>query len=446
MPHSSASISVKGPGQVFLTTMYTETAHVGWACDAADAAAQQAACSSGGGVFSQASLQCSCKTDSTIYPVGVEDMTLSFRHTFKIDEQSAPNLKGDSLLTEETAEGVKPLDTYFGDVRYASGGAITLTITELLALVGVSLDSYNTAEPRDARPSVDRFPMYRTTGVMLNVDIEYSNKDPETGKPDISKSAVRAEASISAADGWAGLGALPTIYVTFPNNYTYSEIVRYRQGVLVSFRGKGLYYYFDFVTLVMALVTSAVLLSSATVVTDFIATNLYRIKRKEGGGLAMELTATSRVLRNKRVEPISPEFVMATQSMRAVFAVASFRALDEDNDGVVDGEDIVRAFAKVGGVTHTEACEMAKLVMNKGDRSNGQRDGVLTFTEFVSVLAQDTMPFSELLACMNARNRYGLSDHLPLQVNSLDEAKFLEEKKKAGFGGKSGREHATVTV
>ena len=159
--HSSASISVKGPGQgkaatlelawrfarsgprysrsnsnpahrrrdcatlaavVFLTTMYTETAHVGWACDAADAAAQQAACSSGGGVFSQASLQCSCKTDSTIYPVGVEDMTLSFRHTFKIDEQSAPNLKGDSLLTEETAEGVKPLDTYFGDVRYASGG------------------------------------------------------------------------------------------------------------------------------------------------------------------------------------------------------------------------------------------------------------------------------------------------------------------------------------
>lgn len=89
---------------------------------------------------------------------------------------------------------------------------------------------------------------------------------------------------------------------------------------------------------------------------------------------------------------------------------------------------------------------MAKLVMNKGDRSNGQRDGVLTFTEFVSVLAQDTMPFSELLACMNARNRYGLSDHLPLQVNSLDEAKFLEEKKKAGFGGKSGREHATVTV
>ena len=29
---------------------------------------------------------------------------------------------------------------------------------------------------------------------------------------------MRAEASISAADGWAGLGALPTIYVTFPNN------------------------------------------------------------------------------------------------------------------------------------------------------------------------------------------------------------------------------------
>ena len=71
-------------------------------------------------------------------------------------------------------------------MRYASGGAITLTITELLALVGVSLDSYNTAEPRDARPSVDRFPMYRTTGVMLNVDIEYSNKDPETGKPKIT--------------------------------------------------------------------------------------------------------------------------------------------------------------------------------------------------------------------------------------------------------------------
>lgn len=73
---------------------------------------------------------------------------------------------------------------------------------------------------------------------------------------------------------------------------------------------------------------------------------------------------------------------MATQSMNAVFAVASFCALDVDGDGIVDAKDIVRAFAKVGGVSHDEACEMAKLIMFKGDRANKERDGKLSFTEY----------------------------------------------------------------
>ena len=414
--------------------MYTETASKGWACDAPESTAHKADCS---GTFSQSGEQCSCVTESTVYPIGTELMTVSFRHTFTIQKLA---ITGDSNLAEKSADGTMPIDTYFGanrEVKKASGSSVTFTVGELLAMASPtrSLDTANTLEPKDARDGVDRYPMFRTTGALLTVDLEYSNKHPETGKPDISLSAVRAEATITAESGWAGLGALPTIYETIHDgNYTYSQLVRYRQGVVVNFRTRGAYYYFDFITMIMALVTASVLLGSATSITDLIAKNLYRVKRDpKTGSLKLQMSATSVVLRKKAKEVVNPEFVMATQSMNAVFAVASFRQLDKDNDGVVDAEDIVSAFAKVGGVGYEEAVEMAKLIMFRGDRGDSAADGKLTFTEFVSVIAQDTMPFSQLLDYMAERKRLNLSEHIPLNLNGLNAERYDDLREKEGF-------------
>jgi len=348
----------------------------------------------------------------------------------------SPTLRGDSNLAAEASDGTKPLDTFVGPTQYASGSSITMTVAELLSLVNISLDADNVVEPTDARPGIDRKPKYRTTGALITMDIEYSNRNPQSGRPDISLTAVRAEVAPAVEKGWAGLGALPTIFAVYPNGYTFSKIVRYRQGVVVNFVGRGSYYFFDTITMVMALVTGAVLLSSATLVTDLIATNLYRLKKVDGKW-TIQLTATSQVLRNKRVEHIAPEQVMASHSMRAVFAVASFHALDVDADGVIDAHDIVSAFAKVGGVTHTEACEMAKLIMHTGDRSGGERDGKLSFPEFVSVISQDLMPFSMLLTHMDERARLGQSEHMALDLRhpdgELNAAKYDDIHTKMGY-------------
>ena len=93
----------------------------------------------------------------------------------------------------------------------------------------------------------------------------------------------------------------------------------------------------------------AKIFSSAGAVTDLIAKNLYYFRTDPATGKRkLAMAATSVVLRKKAREEISPDFVMATQSMNAVFAVASFRSLDKNNDGIVDANDIVSAFARVG--------------------------------------------------------------------------------------------------
>ena len=75
--------------------------------------------------------------------------------------------------------------------------------------------------------------MYRTTGVQIDVGIGYSNKNRDTGRPDPTITTVTAEADLTAKKGWAGLGALPTIYAVYPNGNRYHSISRYRQVPLL---------------------------------------------------------------------------------------------------------------------------------------------------------------------------------------------------------------------
>jgi len=369
------------------------------------------------------------------FPLGVELMNVSFRHTFDgssgtSEGQNPPHsLRGDSSLKEQQGD-VHPLDTEFPNNRhFPSGAPVVISVGEMLAMAGLSLDTYNTGEQQDARSDRTNHPMTRLTGARLNVKMKYSNRNPDSGRPDVSITQVRAKAEVRPQTGWAGMGALPTIFVQIPYNHTYHTIDRYRQGIVINFQGTGIFYWFDFVTAFFAVVLGAVVLSAAGTITDFIAINLMRCKRKPGGGYTLALTATSQVLRAKRVEQVSPDFVMAAQSMVGALAVSSFRALDTDGDGLIDAENMVSAFARVNGITYAEAVEMTKLIMHKGDRGGGKSDGTLSFTEFVSVIAQDMMPFDKLLEYMGERQRLGMSRDMEINLNGLDEERFYELRK-----------------
>lgn len=275
------SISVKLPDRVFITTMFTETVSVGWACSDPQHAPNTAACR---GTPILDGPQCGCRTRQTVFPIGVEDMTVSFQHAYHAAEADFP-LRGDSNLAVPT-DGVLPLHTDFEDVfpnvstlAIASGTPITFRLSDWLLMANVSLDQLNTLEPPDAREGVHRHPFFRTTGVSLEVDLEYSNKNWATDVADVAITTIGARVRVGRAAGWAGVGAAPDIHVTLPTDatpHTYHTISRYRQGVLFNFRGRGLYYHFDLVTVVMALVTGAVLLGAATTIVDTVSLNLYR--------------------------------------------------------------------------------------------------------------------------------------------------------------------------
>ena len=163
-------------------------------------------------------------------------------------------MKGDSNMATEASANPAcaksesdpecwfPLDTYIGGKLQASGTVLTYTLEDILALANLKLDQGNVGEPTDARPNVDRKPMFRTTGAAITMDLEYSNKNPGSGKPDIGIKHVRADATVTYGKGWAGLGALPTIHYQERIGHNYHEVVKYRQGVVLNFRGHGLYW------------------------------------------------------------------------------------------------------------------------------------------------------------------------------------------------------------
>ena len=70
-----------------------------------------------------------------------------------------------------------------------------------------------------------------------------------------------------------------------------------------------------------ALITGAVLIGVATTIVDIAAVNLYWLDKNR----RPYLTATSRVIRAKRVEHVKPNAVMAAQGMTAALAVGCTR-------------------------------------------------------------------------------------------------------------------------
>ena len=151
---------------------------------------------------------------------------------------------------------------------------VLLSLGELISLnpQGFSLDATNTAAGLDSRNN-GNLAHFRTTGMKLTVQIEYSNLLSD-GTAALSNSNVDATLAVNAEGGWAGAG--PQVF--FPQAPTfdadgaksYEKMTRYRQGIEVVFQPSGMVYAFEWQKFMDMLLNAYLYLAIAVTIMDFI--------------------------------------------------------------------------------------------------------------------------------------------------------------------------------
>ena len=224
---------VKGTQQVQFVTQFLENSYVGFPCatPGAGPTESQAGCAAAGGSLDQhANGQCVCKTSKTVYPVGVEEMVMSFEHTyeFPVGKFGLKEWRGSSTLTAEQVASTQSItailpssvDEGDGSASHISEGkSVSHPLKTWLKAAKASLDDVNTLSPQDQlnRPGADgkagRLPHFRMTGLVITVQIHYANGDPTVAKNDKVYANISATKQLLA---WAGPGS-ERIHVEYPS-------------------------------------------------------------------------------------------------------------------------------------------------------------------------------------------------------------------------------------
>ena len=461
------TITQKTVDSVFVTTAYIEENEWGFPCGAGGATLKddEEACNQKMGVnspngFLNATLtvrkngQCVCTGPSkTYYPLGAEKMDLLFAHFFSMPtlktQPAAEPLSGSSDINETEAEFPLHTELVFANgttMNYEAGAPITIPIQTLLLAAhqsfcedggdaseckaGVTLDERNV----HVRPDADdpqKFPIFRTTGVMVQLEITYTNENPNTKRASYGRRNVAATVKATVQTGaWSSVGGTTT-FKQYPSGEVGNETCvgqpmntrvlhflpsahrnsrcgfrsgrwelssRYKQGVTVDLKSTGSIYTFDAIFLIEALVTGLVLLKFSNTVADFVAFYLL------AGGQSL-------VLRNKRAEKVSKKSEFAETGLKAALAAHQFSFFDRDHNGDIEAVDIVRAFANIerpddGGaaVTAEQAHAIATAIMEDADidgpttsLTGTVRPGTLDFSEFMTCIDGDAIAFSSYL-------------------------------------------------
>jgi len=137
--------------------------------------------------------------------------------------------------------------------------------------------------------------------------------------------------------------------------------------------------------------------------------------------------------KNKATEKVSQQSEFAELGLKAALAANQFRLFDATLSGRVEGEDIVRCFAKVPGITAEQAHRIAVAIMRDADLDVSNDSGSLDFNEFVTCLEGDAIDFERFLADLPT------SDDAPDAVRCkevFDEQKRLDQEGLAARGGK----------
>jgi len=407
--HVSSEVTQKGVSSMFYTTNYIENFEIGWPCGAIDTEATRLAgeCSAIGGVtIWRPNGQCHCDQKRTVYVAGVDDFEMVVDHTMSTSEtfekEESKRLAGASG-NRDTTRGEVISSVKFKDDSYRhfkgsplnpSTGSVRMTVRDWLVLAGYTLDDVNTDAGRDYRGGTNytNFPTRRITGAKVLISIKYNN-DPELE----TDREVTAEftADLSVKD-WAGLGPI-AYYKTFPSGgpgqQYYHKVIRYRQGVVFEFKAKGKVYKFDFMTFLTVLIDGVVLLGVAKTVTDIVITTV--------------LGPTSTLVKRKRDEPISIKGAFAEMGVKAVLSAGDFKKIDDDGNGVIVFEDLVKIFKKIPDVTENQARGIAQTILDD-DPTAGPVDSAttkrqLSFTDFMTIAEGSVMDFDFYLKHMKRR-------------------------------------------
>jgi len=369
-------VTVKEKGRVSVTTGYIEIREVGWPATSHTNATQTSQCAARNGVVSTVGQQRICMSQRMLFPTGVEQMTMSFEHSFMpatTDALTSHLIGGSNAKPGEPGAVTTRLIGHDGEriATLESGSAIGKSVGDWLAMAGIALNDQNTnltADYYDQRntnltPDQYRYPTFRTAGVAVDVYIAYDNRDHTTGRPMFDSREVFADVTLSASTGvWAGSG--PKVeYASYPTDdevsgaQTYDKFYHYRQGVVFQFRSSGIFYIIEWMYVLNMLIQGLVLMAAAKTITNFIA---------------MFLHPKASMIRNACIKEYSFSGRFAEIGMKAALAAQQFERLDEDFDNHLDLTDLVATYARIGGVTFEQAYAIAHLVMHTASQESAQ--------------------------------------------------------------------------
>jgi len=384
------------PARVDFVTVFIETEQIGWDCAGSDNVANTQSCADGGGTMTtQQITQCVCTTRRTVYPMGVDDLLLSFSHSYNTTTAMG-SLEGNSAVTGDKGIETILVDSDGNQVgsSFPSGETISMSVKDWLEAANINLDQDNVASNSFDMDEPSKMPKVRTTGVAVYIELDYTNKPRGADKPSFSASmqeSVHAKMSVRAeASQWASLGG-STVYPVYPTGppgrQSYHKVVRYTQIVSFRFRGTGLMYRLNWLYLLNAFLAGIVLLGVAKTITSIIAKYLYYDR------------TMCRMIRNKAMEKLAIGTRLAELGVKASSYAATFNALDDNGDGKLDVEDLVKTLRETKyPISEANLHAIATLVikrssmLSKEDEEPDQMD----YAEFMSVMEGGAViPFEE---------------------------------------------------
>ena len=427
----AAELTSKTMSSLFFTTAIIETETRGWPCFGPEEAALEQGSAAfddlfgvGGGAAGDASSnasaaaiaraeteacaertgelhvrrngQCVCVGSRAVFPLAVDEMLMAFEHAYATSADF--DWKGSSADPAASDPGgglISRLHFPNGTIRtFQAGELLVLPLAEWLTAANVSLDEVN---PSVAPDALGRRPARRSTGVLVRVDIEYTNIDLATQRAVPGKRQIHAEVRLRVELAtWTAVDVETTwvVHPSLPRDeaQAFHLVEQARHGVLFQFHTSGKVYKFDVFFLLQVLVSAAVMLKLANVLTDAVA--FYCLP----GG-------QSTVLRNKRQEIVSKKSEFAEIGMKAALAAASYRSFDPDNNGSIEAVDIVKVFAHVEGVSWEQAHAIAHMILADADTSDeGEAEGGppgLSYVEYMTCLEGDAIDFDKFLKALH---------------------------------------------
>jgi len=360
--------------------------------------------------------QCVCFDNHTVYPVGVDLMEMAFEHIVDggagfADLAASSNTKATFYNSPDSSVFgiVSTIQLANGStVEVESGSSVRMPIADWVAgaateaksnIRNVTLNKFNSDLPADYRDST-RHPPFRSSGVAVLITVDYDNLNDLDSKPGYYNRQVHATITPKALTSqWAGNGPIThyNVYPTRPDAsgaQVYDKIFRYRQGVVFTFQTTGTFYKMDWMYLLNAVIAGLVLLSVANSVAQT---------------YAMYLAPNAVMIKNRTREFYNVEQRYAEIGLQALQRAIQFKAIDEDNDGQLEIDDVVQSLAKIKDITFDQAFAVAHLILERADNDKAPKSkdsitydpdgaGKLDFSEYLVASAGGQMiPFEQYL-------------------------------------------------